>query len=610
MKRMLFCIALLVSSAALAQTQTASKGDDKELTDLLNILQQETDVATKTRLNTDYVPGIVTVLRGDQLEAMGVATAWEALGFVPGVQAVLDAGGSPAVVVRGIDFPFNSGNIQILINSVPLTRADSGISASSLLIPIEQVERIEVIRGPGSVIYGDFAFMGLVNIVTRKDGQRVYGRDDARTHSGGARGSWTSGSATVAANLSRSWSDNAPLPVARAHDERTLGILTASNGGFTLSAEEVRRRLRPPTGASFDEASWGIDARYGRDIIPKLHADVSAGYLRNDIDNTVSLFQGHLTRYAVNVTSDLWQHQSWLFGADQSRSIIDQAAHAAPPLPGRPPGPRGVLVSNVDRKITGLVLQDRFDLTSAVSITLGARRDSYSDLHTRTTPRASLVWRIDDRNILKAQYAEGFRPPTFFELYTPPPPHTVPRYPYEVNATTELNYIHKTAGQVVRATLFHTRINDMLRPGGQVVPGHARATGLELEWSRQITSRLKIETNGAHMTTQDPRNGNQEDLATAEWLANAGLTMQMLKDTIVGARLNYVENRAGGGGGYNLVDLTLSHQDFLMRGLGLRLGVKDALNDKPVYLNVRPIGAPDVLVFPGRSVWLQLSWKR
>ncbi len=474
MKLMLsVCIALFLSASALAQSQATPKGDDKELTDLLNILQQETDVATKTRLNTDYVPGIVTLLQGDQLEAMGVVSAWEALGLVPGVQAVLDGSGSPSVVVRGIDFPFNSGNIQILINSVPLSRADSGISASSLLIPIEQVERIEVIRGPGSVVYGDFAFMGLVNIVTRKEGERVYTRDDIRARSGGAHGAWTSGPAMVAANLSHSSSDNTPLPAARGHDDRTFGVLTASNGGFKLAAEEARREFRPAgAGPTFDETSWGIDARYGRDIIPKLHAEASTSYLHNDIDNTTSLFQGHQVRYGVNVISDLWQGQSWLFGADDSTSTTDQAAHTTLGQPGRPPGPRTRLVSNVERRITGLVLQDRVDVSKAVTLT------------------------------------------------------------------------------------------------------------------------------------------NNEDPATARWLANAGLTFEVQRDAIVGARLNHVENRAGGGGGYDLVDFTVSRQDLVIRGLGLRAGIKDAFNDRPVYLNVPPVGPPQPLVFPGRSVWFQVSWKR
>ncbi|MFT5369232.1 MAG: outer membrane receptor for ferrienterochelin and colicins, partial [Candidatus Latescibacterota bacterium] len=66
-------------------------------------------------------------------------------------------------------FPFNSGNIKILINSIAMSRETSATNPSVLLLPVEQVERIEIIRGPGSSVYGDFAFVGRVNIITQKD---------------------------------------------------------------------------------------------------------------------------------------------------------------------------------------------------------------------------------------------------------------------------------------------------------------------------------------------------------------------------------------------------------------------------------------------------------
>ncbi len=99
------------------------------------------------------------------------------------------------------------------------------------------------------------------------------------------------------------------------------------------------------------------------------------------------------------------------------------------------------------------------------------------------------------------------------------------------------------------------------------------------------------------------------DRAAAGWLANIGMTWQPLNSTFVGARLDHVGDRALGGD-FDLVDLTVSRQDVFVRGLGVRLGVKDALNDHPVYLIVRPVGAPEQMTFPGRSVWFQLSWRR
>jgi iron complex outermembrane receptor protein len=603
-------ILLLISASLHAQqAPPPPKSDEKELSDLMNVLQQETAVATKTRLNSDYVPGIVTVLEGEQLEALGIGTAWEALGLVPGIHAVMDPFGSPLVVVRGIDFPFNSGNIQILINSVPLARADAGISGSSLLIPIEQVERIEVIRGPGSVIYGDFAFMGLVNIITRRDGERVYLRGDNRVQGGGAYGTWKSGSATIAANLTHQNSDNAPVALTRAHDDRSFGVLSAENGGFTLTAEEAKRSFDPHTAAPhFDETSWTIDTRYRRDLTPKLHAEANASYLRNDLDSTVSIFQGHVEKFAASLVDDAFRRQSWLLGADYSISTIGSAAFASPPPPGRPLGPAVVLARNVDRKITGLTLQDRIDVSDKMSVTLGARHDSYSDLQSRTTPRASVVWRVNDRNIFKAQYAEGFRPPTFFELYTPPQPGLVPRYPFEVNATTELNYILKGTNHVFRATLFRTELRNLLQPGGRVVPGHTSSDGFELEWSQQVAANLKLDANASRATTSDARRGGTPDLAAANWLANLALTYQPQAGMFLGVRVDRVADRRVGDD-YDLVDVTFTRKDLLTRGLSFRAGVKDAFNQHASYILVLPQNVLN-LTFPGRTIWLQFSWKR
>src|SRR5206468_9520049 len=107
-----------------AGAPTQQTTEEKELQDLLSIVNEETAVATKTRINSDYVPGIVTVLEGDELEALGVRTASEALGLVPGIQSIRDPRTTDLVIVRGLDFPFNSGNIQVLVNSIPLARQD------------------------------------------------------------------------------------------------------------------------------------------------------------------------------------------------------------------------------------------------------------------------------------------------------------------------------------------------------------------------------------------------------------------------------------------------------------------------------------------------------
>ncbi len=102
----------LVAGHALQAEEIGSPGSEETLEpsdetlqrELMEILEESTEIATKTRMNADYVPGIVSILHGDDLEALGVQTVWEALSLLPGVQTVRAELGNPVVSVRGLNF--------------------------------------------------------------------------------------------------------------------------------------------------------------------------------------------------------------------------------------------------------------------------------------------------------------------------------------------------------------------------------------------------------------------------------------------------------------------------------------------------------------------------
>lgn len=607
--RKLTLIVLLILVAARARAQ--EQAEDKDLAELLSILQEETEVATKTRMNSDYVPGIVTVLHGDELEALGIATAWEALGLVPGIQAFRDARANGSTIVRGIDFPFNSGNILVLVNGISLNREDSGNMATALLIPVEQIDRIEVIRGPGSVVYGNFAFMGMVNVITRDEGSRVFGRfeSDVSLNMGG-RLAWKSKSGPWkgSVSLSRYSSDDAPSQIPEADDDRLFGLFGVSRGGFSLSAQVATRqfdgRERGTPVSTYEDESWAIDGRYRRDFGPGLHTTSRLTYLSNDVFTSVTSFRGGLWKGGVDAVWDGFRRQSWLASAEVSRSTIDEAYFAPQPRPGQPPVLR-LLAEDKTRTITGLTLQDTIDVRDRISLTLGARYDSYSDLSDRVTPRVALVWRASEKHIVKAQYAEGYRPPTFFELYSPPIAGA--RYPFEVNATSEINYVYRGSGAVGRATVFHSVLTDMIRPGGFVTPGRTRADGVELEWTQQLTPAIKLDANVTHLDTEDARTGFVRNIVSSEWLGNLSLLVRPIARTFVGARVNHIGDRSGGDG-FDTVDLTVSH--LRLDGLDVRGGVKNALDDEVVYLTLLPNNTVLNSPFPGRTWWVQVSFRR
>lgn len=605
--------ALLLANAAHAAT---AQSEEKELADLLNIVQQETDVATKTRLNSDYVPGIVTVLEGDELEALGVRTAGEALGLVPGMESVMNDRASASVIVRGIDFPFNAGNTQVLLNGIPVARQDGGFNTSALLIPVEQIDRIEVIRGPGSVVYGDFAFMGLINIITRKQGTRALLREETphATTLGAARiGSKSGARLTYSFNVSDSRSNNVAKPdvIARAREGRMFMIGNVAFGGLSLTAQGVHRNFTPITGNAHNhETSWDAEAKYVRELRRALNAEVRLTHLHNDISEPVDILNGGLTKVAANVTWSGWRRQSLLAGADYSRSGLDNAFHTPPPPPGQPLGAPQLVAHDVHREIEGAVLQDQIDISEALTLTLGGRYDHYSDLDSRFTPRVSIVWRVNDRHIVKAQYAEGFRPPTFFEFYQTPAPGTVPRYPFETNATSELNYVYRNSGRVGRVTVFRSVISDMLRPGGVVVAADAWAQGAEVEWTQDLGSKLKIGSNISYAETFDPRvpNGGGQNRVSPKYLGNATALYRVTPNLILGGRLYYVGDRLAGKG-YKTTDITISRQDLFFPGFGIRAGVKNGFDSDVTYLTARPNGTTGTSSWPKRSAWVQVSWK-
>ncbi|RLW53492.1 MAG: hypothetical protein B6D70_07000 [gamma proteobacterium symbiont of Stewartia floridana] len=78
----LFCTLLIVYSS---QATSSDSSQDQELHDLLSSLESQTELATKSGMNTDYIPGLATILYADELLARGTRTVWEAQGLVPDI---------------------------------------------------------------------------------------------------------------------------------------------------------------------------------------------------------------------------------------------------------------------------------------------------------------------------------------------------------------------------------------------------------------------------------------------------------------------------------------------------------------------------------------------
>jgi outer membrane receptor protein involved in Fe transport len=172
----------------------------------------------------DEAPSSVTVIGGGELRAFGYPTIAEALRGVRGFTISNDRA-YPSAAVRGLGQPDDYGNrLLVLSDGVPLNDDIANASAigSNARVDLHDVERIEVVRGPGSLLYGTGALSGVVNLVTRArdepdsvhagfgvyDGVALHGRAGFHKSFGADQGLW----ASVSTARSDGFDSTIPLP--------------------------------------------------------------------------------------------------------------------------------------------------------------------------------------------------------------------------------------------------------------------------------------------------------------------------------------------------------------------------------------------------------------
>ncbi|MEN8640400.1 TonB-dependent receptor domain-containing protein [Pseudomonas sichuanensis] len=447
-----------------------------------------------------------TVFTRSDIDRLQPTSVSDLLTRVPGVQVAPTGGrGSlPGIFIRGT----KAAQTLVLVDGVRIANATSGDSGLQLL-DVEQIERVEVLRGSRSAVYGSDAIGGVIQIFTRRgDGQGLQprlrlaaGSNQAWQRSLGLSG----GDGDTRFNLGASLDETAGIDSTGpsfasdgdhdAYRDRSLNLSLSHvfnerfEAGLNLLDSRGRNEYDNPFGlfgqkpyTDFTVSSLGtyLDAQ----LNDTWHSRLELGHSENRDDKRDKLSD---QRQVFNTYRDqvTWQND---FTLDTRNNLLlggdwyQDRVHASTDF------------DEDSRWNRAVFAQHRF-AGEWFSTELGLRRDQNQQFGGQTTWSASLTLPVNASNDLLLSYSEGFRAPTFNDLYYPQ--YSNPNLDPERSKSYELQWRSQlTADSRLEASLYRTDLRDAIIFGADSIPRNvasARINGFELglqqqwgEWHSQL----------------------------------------------------------------------------------------------------------------------------
>ena len=517
-------------------------------------------VVTPTRLPTspDAVVSSVTVITGDDLRARGVRFVQDALREVPGAVVVQGGsfGGVSSLFLRGGE----SDYVKVLIDGAPANQSGGAFNWANLTT--DNVDRIEILRGPGSVIYGSDAVSGVVQIFTRRGEGRfsVEGGAEAGTFGTvNGHGAVLGGTprVTYSADASRFATDGTYRFNSDYGNTALSGSLRGvpdSRTDASLSVRFTDSRYHFPTdfagvpsdsNQSSAEEMLTIAADVGRRLGPRYDLRLTAGGNRtkgefDDLPDTASDtigfgFASHRDSRAergnldARINGVLSPGLTVTGGVQVERETERQSGETTSNFGGIATTPD----TPFDRGRTtfGYYAQGLLDLASGLAINLNARVDDNSAFGDFFTYRAGAVYRLPSGTRIRASLGRSFKAPTFCEQFCNAPfvvgdstlrPERATSW--EAGLEQELS-----AGRLtVWATYFDQRFRDMIvydGSGGPLEPTYfngaaAKSRGIETGLTTTPGRDLRLSASYTYLLAEATDDGG---LPTATFAAGQRL---------------------------------------------------------------------------------------
>ncbi len=666
---------VLISLALASAARAGEAGDthnlaDLSLEELMQVRVESVYGASKHEQKVTQAPSSVTIVTAEQIRRFGYRTLADVLRGVRGFY-VSDDRNYQYVGVRGFLRPgdYNS-RILVMVDGHRMNDSiyDGAYAGREGVVDLELIERVEVIRGPSSSLYGSSAFFGVINVVTKRGGQlgglEVAGEGDTFDSRRGRAtyGARHSNGVEWLVSASQYRSEGPAHLYYPEFDQRTSEDPRAGNDGVAdgLDYEDALSLF-----SKLSYGSWSVSGFFNdrNKQVPTASFDT----IFNDPREQTRDRRGYVEVGYDRRFSEAFDLQARVFYDDYLYRGAYPYELAAPGDPSDPAIYRDAAIGNwfgtqwqltarladahtiqvggeyrenrreyqdayydIDPRsydlqddrsseTLGLYVQDEIKVSEQLALTAGLRFDRYfGSFGSTLNPRMGLIYNVSPTATLKTLYGQAFRAPNPFERFYNPEQANQPELNPEKIKTYELVYEQYFGHRYrVGAAVYWYDVKELITQtqnelGDQYFANlaHVHAKGVELEAEGRFDSGVRVAVSYALQEATDEV-GRVELSSSPRHLAKAHLTVPLHAQFLASLELQYNGEsrtiRAASADDFLLANVTLLGEK-LLRGLDVSIGVYNVLDERYAYPGSAD-NIQDVIEQNGRSVQGKLTYR-